>query len=701
MDKKKAKRIRRYVSWVLLVCVVALLAVLPMLAAKEETTDGPQASILSDTAALRDISTGAMGGGTLTAEEAVEVTIPSAVKVTEFLVENGDLLVEGQPIAQVDRVSVMTAITQVQETLESLREQIDDVSGETAAQTVTATAGGTVKAVYAEEGEAVQDVMLRDGALAVLSLDGLMAVQVERRTDLSGGDRVCVELSDGREAEGQVESNLEGILTVTVEDAGYAVGEKVTVTTEEGDRIGSGSLYIHSQWNVVAYSGVISRVRISEGDSAAAGSTLFNLKDTGYTAEFGALTRQHREYEALMLELFRMYQSGTVTAPCDGMVAGMDENGAYMLAGSGTGWTVSLLANAPNGDDEASYINYIGQVSEVGIDGLVLKMNPQPFFVTDYKDLSAVSLDTALMTEDVICALQVPVYELSGEEWVQIDGSAITAGDLLLFAGDAAGNFVWVVRVAGGTPAPEEPEEPTAPTEPQQPEAPTEPEDPSDPQNPEEPSDEETSSPAGSGERPQSGGSMQGMGGSAAQEETDDLYTLDTVSIASVTPQDTMTVQITVDELDISRIYLGQEAALTMDALPGEKFTGSVTSVSSSGENEGGNSKFTVEVTLDREGDMLPGMTASVSITVQTEKNVLCVPVAALTENGAQTIVYTGFDEETETLHSPAVVTVGTSDGEYARILSGISEGQTVYYPYYDTLFISDVPDAGGGFPFG
>ena len=714
MEKQQKKQVKKYISWALIAAITATLAFLPMIAAGEEPETGPQASILSAEAENREISTSILGGGTLTAEDAAQITIPAAVKVKEYLVSNGDAVTEGQPIALVDRVSIMSAITQVQETMDYLREQLDDVSSDTAPDAITATAGGTVKTVYGAEGESVQDVILRDGALAVLSLDGLMAVQIARSTNLSVGDLVCVTLSDGTEVTGKVESNLEGILTVTVADEGYAVGETVTVTTEDGTRIGSGALYIHNQWNVVAYSGRISRIRVSEGEAVKAGKTLFDLADTWHTAEFETLARQHREYEALMLELFKMYQSESVTATRGGIVTGVDESGAYMLSTDAAGWALSLLLNAPNGDDETGYVNYIGQVAQVGIDGLILKMNPQSLAVTDYKDLSDVPLDASLMTEDAIYTASAPIYELSDGEWVQIEAASIAAGDILLFAGDSEGNFVWVVRVAGETAQPEIPEE-SAPTEPSEPTQPSEPTVPAEPESPDEPTDmteptnpsapAEPSGSAGAarpqGNMPQGGANTPGFGAGAVQEEIFELYGLDTVTIASVIPQEQVSVQILVDELDITQIYVGQTATVTVDALPGEIFCGQVISVSGTGESEGGNSKFTVEVTLQKETNMLPGMNAAVSLTVETADNALYIPVAALMEDGTQTYVYTGYDEEAGKFVNPVAVTVGASDGEYVQILSGIVYGQTVYYPYYDTLVITNAPEMSGGFRFG
>ena len=212
------------------------------------------------------------------------------------------------------------------------------------------------------------------------------------------------------------------------------------------------------------------------------------------------------------------------------------------------------------------------------------------------------------------------------------------------------------------------------------------------------------SNPGQSGSFPNMGGSFPNMGGGFSgmggmpQEDVFAVYGLNTVNIASVIPQEILTVQIQVDELDITKLYLGQSVDVTVDALKGETFAGTITAISGSGTNEGGNSKFTVDITVDKASDMLPGMTAYVTITLSTKENILCVPVAALTESGTETVIYTGYDEKTETFTGPVKVTVGLSDGEYAQILSGLGEGQEIYYPYYDTLVISNVPQGVGSF---
>ena len=164
----------------------------------------------------------------------------------------------------------------------------------------------------------------------------------------------------------------------------------------------------------------------------------------------------------------------------------------------------------------------------------------------------------------------------------------------------------------------------------------------------------------------------------------------------------TMTLDITIDELDIKTLQVGMEAQVRIDALGGEKYTATITEIGNTGTNNGGNSKYTVELTMDRAENMLSGMNATATIVLSSASDVLTIPADALVENGNQTVVYTGYDEESETLLNPVAVTVGISDGETVEILEGLVNGQTYYYAYYDTLEISFTPDfGGGGFMFG
>lgn len=724
MDKSLKKRMKRYIALVLVAVLVVFLAIMPMLAGNKETDDGPVASILSGTAGLHDISTVVKGGGTLAGEEVLEISIPSGVMLKSFLVENDAYVQEGQPVAEVDRVSVMSVITQVQETLDELTKQIQETRDEKISKTIPATAGGQVKKIYAQPGDKVQDVMLNHGALAVISLDGLMAVQVKTEVAVVTGDGVVITFEDGTQAEGKVESSLEGTVVVTLEDQGYEIGTQVSLS-KDGAELGTGELYIHSQWNVTGFSGTVSQVHAKEGTKITAGKNLFTLTDTGYTAAFDTLVSKRQEYEELMMELFRLYQDTTVNAPGEGRVSGVDQNSAYLLGNSGEqGWVLNFLADGPTVN--LLYTNYVGQVATVTDGSWTLKLNQTATVVTDYKayasgytSVGGFAHDAAYTPTD-----SVQIYALQNQEWVNLSLSDIKAGDELMFVFDINGNVVWVIRLLSQGTTPEVPgtdaTEPPAESEPSvdgeipsdtEPsvdgEVPSETEPTVDGETTEETTPEGetpesemagTESTGGSG-RPSGMSGMGGMGG-MQQEDTFEGYPLEKNLIMSVTPEGEMTLSISIDESDIGKLYLGQEAQIRLDALRNDRFTGTITELGTSGTNNGGSSKFTVVITMERSKDMLAGMNATATMVLDTQENLLSIPVEAVCEEGDRTFVYTSYDAEKELFLNPVDVELGISDGLYVQILSGLQEGDTFWYAYYDTLDISTdvVPENPMGF---
>lgn len=197
------------------------------------------------------------------------------------------------------------------------------------------------------------------------------------------------------------------------------------------------------------------------------------------------------------------------------------------------------------------------------------------------------------------------------------------------------------------------------------------------------------------------------MGGNGSYPQGDqmqpqeELYAMNMTQILSVTPQAAMTLDIIVDEQDIAFLQRDMEARIRIDALGGEKYTATITDIGNTGTNNGGSSKFTVTLTVERSENMLSGMTATATVEIAATSEVLTIPAEALVEQGNQTVVYTGYDEENGTLLNPVAVTVGVSDGKTVEILDGFTQGQTYYYAYYDTLEISFTPDFGGSGFFG
>ena len=153
-----------------------------------------------------------------------------------------------------------------------------------------------------------------------------------------------------------------------------------------------------------------------------------------------------------------------------------------------------------------------------------------------------------------------------------------------------------------------------------------------------------------------------------------------------------MTIKISVDELDIRSLELGQDVTVSLDALPGQSFSGKIVSIDTEGSYDSGNTKYAVTVRVDRTEQMLSGMNAGIRIELGAPTSCLTVPEAALVEKGGKTWVYTSYDAETDTLGGLTQVQTGLADGTNAQIVSGLQSGDVIYYRYADSITYSFVP---------
>ena len=328
LSKNKKKRRRRVIRTVLIVIAVVALILVGLVFSLRRKVErrfaGADAEVLCYEVTTGTIHTTVSGSGTLTQVDVENITVPQGVEITDVLVESRDSVKKGDILATVDMATVMTALSDVQEQLDDLDKDIADAKGDTVGSNVTAGVGGRVKRLLAEAGTDVTACMAENGALAYISLDGYMAVEIQ--TDaLTKGAEVSVLRADGTELSGTVDSAIGGRATVLVTDNGPKFDEEVTVQLD-GSPVGTGKLYIHSPLAVTGYAGTVKGVSVAENTKVYGNTTLFTLKDTSFSANYDTLLRQRQDLEETLLELLAIYRVGAVAAPFDGSVSAVMYN---------------------------------------------------------------------------------------------------------------------------------------------------------------------------------------------------------------------------------------------------------------------------------------------------------------------------------------------------------------------------------------
>lgn len=708
-------------KWVTLLCVILAIAlIVASLPSGISAVTKVNSKVLSAVPEENTISTVLSGGGTLSPQEGTAQSLPQALELETYYVKNGQTVSEGDPIAQVDLVAVKAAISELQEVIDTLDAAIASESSKTNDSVIRSGTAGRVKKIYAREGTAAADTVYENGALLLLSLDGLMAVDLEARAEV--GQRVTVTLSDGTALEGTVESVSDGTATVTLSDETAPLDDSVTVTTKDGETLGTGNLYIHSRLRVTGAYGTVSQISVKENRQVSAGSALLTLKDTGHTAEYARLLNRRTELEDQMESLVRLSKDGILRADCGGTVSGVDTEISYTdpavltqtrsqaspgytaLGGIRTENTDTPQAQ-PSGEDQsqnpdgnqnpgtgsgqnpgegedpqpgtggsgtdetetATYI--LGQVTDAS------RLSEGVLTYAVQKTIRAEELATQSFADMLDPTVPVQTQELTytkqtvllstGGAWIESGFEQISEGDAILIG---AGIIVYQktgTSVPGGMPSIDPSQFPGIST------------------------GIAGSGSALSGMASMAGG-MSGYG-TAARTAAYDSYDTTKKDAAVITADEEMTVHIQVDELDIRTLETGMEATVTLDALPGSSFTGAITAINPYGENSGGNTKYTVTVTLPRDEKMLPGMNASVKITTGVSGTVPTVPAAAVVFDAGKSWLYTGYNEKTDTLTDPVEIQTGLSDGSLVELLSGLPEGSSFYYRYADSIEYSFV----------
>ena len=511
LSKNKKLRRRKVLRTVLItiavIAAILITTVIVLTRKVEKRFAAAAAEVQSYQVTTGTIHTIVSGTGVLTEEDLEEITVPSGVEITEVVVDAGDTVRKGDLLATVDLATVMTSLTSLQDQMNDLDKDINAAKGDKASTQISAGVSGRVKIIHAEAGDDVSLCMAEHGALAVLSLDGFMAADLE--TDkLSKGDLVSVTRDNGTVLEGKVSSAAGGKATVLVTDNGPMYDEEISVSTADGTVIGTAKLYIHNPLGVTGYAGTVSTVTAKENAAVSNGSPLFTLKNTSFSANYDTLLRNRADLEEILLELLTLYRDGALLAPMDGVIS-----------------TVEF--------DDSAAATYTATSGETNV-------------LTLYPDLA-------------------------------------------------------------------------------------------------------------------------------------------------------MTITIGVDETDILALKEDQEAEITVSSVGEEIYPGTVSDISKVADTSTGVTQYSAEIFLDKASGMLPGMTAEVDVKIQGTENALIIPVEALHQTSTGSFVYTSYDEETQRYGGRVDVVPGMQNDNHAEILSGLQEGDTIYYTKQENIFTYFSNMMGGG----
>lgn len=165
-------------------------------------------------------------------------------------------------------------------------------------------------------------------------------------------------------------------------------------------------------------------------------------------------------------------------------------------------------------------------------------------------------------------------------------------------------------------------------------------------------------------------------------------------TVATIINKSAMETIVSVDELDIAKVQVGQKANITLDAISGKTFTGSVVQVDPIGTASNGVTNYNVTVTVNNPEGIMIGMNTNVSIITQSKENVVTLPASAiLNKRGTTAYVLSAdglFDSNGKSIQMSNAnnmellqkygkqITTGLANTDTVEVVSGLSAGDRV-----------------------
>lgn len=307
MSNKKNKK-KRYIilSVVLVIAIVSGV----MIFNATQTNNTAQASgyeVVS--VAEQDMQLETRGSGAVESTIKTDYYAPIAMQIDKVLVENGSEIKKGDPIATVDQSMIQDKIDTIHSSISQVDASISALRSTKGSTKVKAPVAGTVKMIYAAEGDSVEAVMNTYNSLIVISADDSMniIVDVPDVSLYSEGDTVSFTVEE-EEIQAVISSIdlFKGTIEYVVEDDDYTVGQEVEVFNAEGVNIGTGVMSINVPIFVPGSVGIVEDIHVEVDEEVSKNEKLISLEDDILSDDLLNLSKQKDD---LLDELNDLHES--------------------------------------------------------------------------------------------------------------------------------------------------------------------------------------------------------------------------------------------------------------------------------------------------------------------------------------------------------------------------------------------------------
>jgi HlyD family secretion protein len=351
---------RKKWPWILLAVLTAFVAVIAI--ARDALNKAANQAVYKNYEVTKgSITESVTATGVMFPKDTEELKLPSGYRIDEVLVSPGEYVKAGQALAALDVNTLSDISLTLSNEVTRLDSELARLSRGSKSESVYSPAEGRVKMILCSEGDDVDSVIAKNGALIVISADEKMRFEISTDKDIELKTEVTVVLEDGKEKTGLLESKTTGGYIVTLPDNGPKAGEKVQAVLD-GTSLGEGTLAVNAPVAVLAEGGTVGTLNVKENEKVNRGEKLITLEDEPFTSSYQSAFNSRTETAEKAAAVLEFIANPIITAPREGVIREILASDGQTLAGAaGDEQTVFLI-------DVGGAVKLVAQIDELDID---------------------------------------------------------------------------------------------------------------------------------------------------------------------------------------------------------------------------------------------------------------------------------------------------------------------------------------------
>ena len=246
------------------------------------------------------------------------------VIINEFLVENDDLIEEGDVIGYVSSDALDNLITEIETKISDIDSQLRNMNrDDEAIKEVKSPVSGLVKKINIKNGSIAYS---GDDGIMLISADNKLKIICDLEENIELGREVCIHIGEQTYEGFVIQVSDEGTIVIIEDSKDISLDEVAEIFDMELNKLGNGIIECNAPYLLMGKYGFVDEVLIKENDFVDTETVLFTLENSKYSDTYISLIQERNKLLKKLENYKQEKKEFVITATVSGVISNLNAN---------------------------------------------------------------------------------------------------------------------------------------------------------------------------------------------------------------------------------------------------------------------------------------------------------------------------------------------------------------------------------------